>query len=146
LAESDIEKAGNMAEQIASELRKSNGNLGIVYYKIEQVLLSYKKTGKDFDLIMPGIYEVDFEYGRTYPDGRSIWSMYADVLHDDLCNPNGMLHTAIKSDINISGSAVVKLITAKLNLPPSSAMIVSPVAASILGLGVKAFCKHENEC
>ena len=85
-----------MAEQIASDLRKSNGNLGIVYYKIEQVLLNYRKTGRDLDLIMPGIYEVDFEYSRTYPDGRSIWSMYADVLHDDLCNPNGILHIKIK--------------------------------------------------
>ena len=146
MIESDIEKAGDLAEQIASDLRKSNGNLGIVYYKIEQVLLNYRKTGRDLDLIMPGIYEVDFEYGRTYPDGRSIWSIYADVLHDDLCNPNGILHIKIKSDLNISGSSVVKLIINQLNLPQSSAMIVSPVAASILGLGVKAFCKHENNC
>ena len=40
----------------------------------------------------------------------------------------------------------MKLIINQLNLPQSSAMIVSPVAASILGLGVKAFCKHENDC
>ena len=146
MVKSDIEKAGDLAEQIASNLRESNGNLGIVYYKIEQVLLNYKKTGKDLDLIMPGIYEADFEYSRTYPDGRSIWSIYADVLHDDLCNPNGILHTKIKSNINISGSIVVQLIIDHLNLPQSSAMIVSPVAASILGLGVKAFCKHENDC
>ena len=61
MVESDIEKAGDLAEQIASDLRKSNGNLGIVYYKIEQVLLNYRKTGRDLDLIMPGIYEVDFD-------------------------------------------------------------------------------------
>ena len=67
---------------------------------------------------MPGIYEVDFEYGRSCPDGRSIWSIYADVLHDDLCNPNGILHNKIKSDLNISGSSVVKLIINQLNLPP----------------------------
>jgi hypothetical protein len=146
MVESDIEKAGDLAEQIASDLRKSNCNLGIVYYKIEQVLLNYKKTGKDLDLIMPGIYEADFEYNRTYPDGRTIWSIYADVLHDDLCNPNGILHSKIKSNIDISGSCVVELIINHLNLPQSSAMIVSPVAASILGLGVKAFCKHENNC
>ena len=36
----------------------------------------------------------------TYPDGRLIWSIYADVLHDDLCNPNGILHNKIKSDLN----------------------------------------------
>ena len=146
MIESDIEKAGHQAEQIASELRKSNGNLGIVYYKIEEVLLNYRKTGKDLDLIMPGIYDVDFEYGHTYPDGRSIWNIYADVLHEELCSPNGNLHNNIKLDLDISGSSIVKLIINQLNLPQSSAMIVSPIAASILGLGIRAFCKHENDC
>ena len=52
----------------------------------------------------------------------------------------------LNENLNISGYSVVKLIINQLNLPQSSAMIVSPVAASILGLGVKAFCKHENDC
>ncbi|MGN6346907.1 MAG: hypothetical protein ACTHME_04320, partial [Candidatus Nitrosocosmicus sp.] len=67
MSQSDIEKAGKFAEQIAVDLNNSNGNLGIIYYKIEQVLINYRKTGEDLELIMPGIYEVDLKYNRTYP-------------------------------------------------------------------------------
>ena len=141
----DVEKAGKLAEQIASDLRNSNGNLGIVYYKIEQVLIDYRKSGNELDLIVPGIYEVDFEYNRTYPDGRSIWFMYADALHEDLCKSNGILHKKIETDSHISGSSIVETIISTLRLPQSSAMLISPIAASILALGTGAFCKHANE-
>jgi hypothetical protein len=41
----------------------------------------------------------------------------------------------------------VTMILSQLKLPQSSTMIVAPIAASILGLGVKAFCKHgSDEC
>jgi hypothetical protein len=145
LSHSDIEKAGKFAEQIAVDLNNSNGNLGIIYYKIEQVLINYRKTGEDLELIMPGIYEVDLKYNRTYPDGRSIWFIYADALHDELCKPDGLLHKKIETDANLSGSSVVEIIMNILRLPQSSAMLISPIAASIIGLGTKAFCKHGNE-
>ncbi len=89
---SDIEKAGSLAEDLATKIRNSRGNLSIVYYKLEEILIDYRKSGGDLDLIMPALYEVDLEYNRTRPDGRSIWAAYADVLHENLCSPNGILH------------------------------------------------------
>ncbi len=148
MIQSDIEKAGVLAEQLAIKVRNSNGNLSTVYYKLEEVLINYRKTGVDIDLVMPSIYEVDIEYNRTSPDGRSIWMAYADVLHDDLCDPTGTLHKKVEMENNATGISIVLLIINQLRLPPSSAMIVAPIAASILGLGVKAFCKHgsDSEC
>lgn len=142
MIQSDIEKAGSLAEQLAIKVRNSNGNLSAIYYKLEEVLISYRKTGGDIDLVMPAIYEVDFEYNRTSPDGRSIWFAYADVLHDELCKPNGTLHKKVILEPHSTGTSIVLLIMNQLMLPPSSAMIVAPIAASILGLGVKAFCRH----
>lgn len=142
LIQSDIEKAGGLAEQLAIKVRNSHGNLSTIYYKLEEVLINYRKTGGDLDLVMPGIYEVDFEYNRTNPDGRSVWGAYADVLHDELCNENGTLHKKLEMETNATGTSVVLLIMNQLRLPPSSAMIVAPIAASILGLGMRAFCKH----
>lgn len=139
---SDIEKAGKIAEEIAYSIRNSNGNLSIVYYKLEEILINYRMNGMDEELIMPGLYEVDHAYNRTTPDGRSIWNIYADTLHEDLCNSNGIIHKFIESNTNIPGARVVQLIMEKLDLPPSSALIIGPIAASILGLGVNAFCKH----
>ncbi len=142
---SDIEKAGELAEQVALQIKNSNGNLRIVYYKLEEILINYRKNNVDVDLIMPAIYEVDFEFSKTNPDGRSVWIAYADALHEELCDSNGSLHKMVKFDNNLKGASLVNHIIDQLNLPPSSALLISPIAASILGLGVTAFCKHENK-
>ena len=142
---SDVEKAGELAEQVALQIQNSNGNLRTVYYKLEEILINYRKSNVDVDLIMPAIYEVDFEFNKTNPDGRSVWIAYADALHEELCNSTGSLHKKVKSENVLSGTSLVKYIMDQLNLPPSSALLISPIAASILGLGVTAFCKHENK-
>ena len=142
---SDIEKAGELAEQVALQIQKSNGNLRTVYYKLEEILINYRKNKVDVDLIMPAIYEVDFEFSKTIPDGRSVWIAYADALHEELCDSNGSLHKMMKSKNKLKGAFLVNQIIDQLNLPPSSALLISPIAASILGLGVTAFCKHENK-
>lgn len=142
---SDVEKAGELAEQAALQIQNSNGNLRTVYYKLEEILINYRKSNVDVDLIMPAIYEVDFEFNKTNPDGRSVWIAYADALHEELCNSTGSLHKKVKSENVLSGTSLVNYIMDQLNLPPSSALLISPIAASILGLGVTAFCKHENK-
>ena len=50
---SDIEKAGELAEQVALQIKNSNGNLRTVYYKLEEILINYRKNNVDVDLIMP---------------------------------------------------------------------------------------------
>jgi hypothetical protein len=142
---SDVEKAGELAEQVALQIQNSNGNLRTVYYKLEEILINYRKSNVDVDLIMPAIYEVDFEFNKTNPDGRSVWIAYADALHEELCDSTGSLHKKVKSENDLSGTSLVNHIMNQLNLPPSSALLISPIAASILGLGVTAFCKHENK-
>jgi hypothetical protein len=146
LTHSDIEKAGSLAEDLAIKIRKSGGNLSIVYYKLEEILIDYRKNGGELDLIMPALYQVDLESNRTLPDGRSIWVAYADVLHENLCSPNGILHKKIQAEKDVTGEDIVKLIMDQLRLPSNSAFIVAPIAGSILGLGVGAFCKHDGEC
>ena len=146
MIQSDIQKAGELAEQLAVKLRNSNGNLSVIYYKLEEILINYRKTGGDLELVMPSIYEVDFEFNRTLPDGRSIWIAYADVLHDELCSQNGNLYKAVEMENGATGISIISYIMEQLRLPPSSALIVAPVAGSILGLGVKAFCKHGGDC
>ena len=142
---SDIQKAGDLADEVAVQIKNSNGNLRVVYYKLEEILINYRKNNVDVDLIMPAIYEVDFEFNKTSPDGRSVWIAYADALHEDLCNPHGSLNKMVKLETNLKGASVINHIMAQLNLPPSSALLISPIAASILGLGVTAFCTHENK-
>ena len=142
---SDIEKAGELAEEVALQIQNSNGNLRTVYYKLEEILINYRKNNVDIDLIMPGLYEVDFEFNKTNPDGRSVWIAYADALHEELCNSKGILHKMVKSENKLRGAVLVNQIMDQLNLPPSSALLISPIAASILGLGVTAFCKHESK-
>ncbi|VFJ14978.1 hypothetical protein [Candidatus Nitrosocosmicus franklandus] len=140
-----IEKAGELADQVSIAVKKSSGSLVPVYYKLEEILVDYRKRGMDVDLVMPALFEVDLEHNRTIPDGRSIWVAYADVLHDDLCHPSGSIHNLVKSGGSITGTSLIQLILEKLKLPESSALLIAPIAASILGLGVNAFCMHHKE-
>lgn len=141
----DIQKAGELADQVSANVKKSGGSLVPVYFKLEEILIDYRKHGIDVDLVMPALFDVDLEHNRTNPDGRSIWFAYAEVLHDDLCRPTGTIHKLIKSDNVVTGALVVQLIMEKLRLPESSALLIAPIAASVLALGVNAFCKHHNE-
>ena len=141
----DIQKAGEIADQVSINVKKSGGSLVPVYYKLEEILIDYRKHGIDVDLVMPALFDVDLEHNSTNPDGRSIWFAYAEVLHDDLCRPTGSMHKLIMSDKIVTGALIVQLIMEKLRLPESSALLVAPLAASVLGLGVHAFCKHHDE-
>ncbi|TVP41986.1 hypothetical protein [Candidatus Nitrosocosmicus arcticus] len=49
----------------------------------------------------------------------------------------------MKSENDLRGTSLVNHLMDQLNLPPNSALLISPIAASIIGLGVTAFCKHE---
>lgn len=141
----DIQKAGEVADQVSVIIKKSGGSLVPVYYKLEEILVDYRNRGMDVDIVMPALFDVDFEHNRTIPDGRSIWIAYADVLHDDLCSPTGSMHKLLESNTSVSGTSIVQLIMNKLNLPEGSALLVAPIAASVLGLGVNAFCMHHKE-
>ncbi len=145
MIQNEIERAGGLAEQLSVKIYESNGNLSFVYYKIEEIFTNYRKTGENINLIMPSLYDVDIDQNHTNRDGRSIWVAYADVLHEELCNPDGAIHRKIKSDLNTTGTSLVLFIIELLRLPRSSAMMIAPMAASILGLGVKAFCKHSSD-
>ena len=56
LIQSDIDKAGGLAEQLALKVRSSNGNLSTVYYKLEEILINYRKTGGDQTRAADGIH------------------------------------------------------------------------------------------
>jgi hypothetical protein len=139
---SDVIESGKMAEVISSKMKEAKFSLVPAYQKLEEILILYKNNGQEIDLIMPALFEIDIEHNKTIPDGRSIWFAYAEVLHDDLCDPRGNLHRIISSNNPVSGSEVIQAIIDKLKLPQSSALIVAPLAGSMLSLGVNAFCRH----
>lgn len=141
---SDVIESGKIAEMISSKIKEAKFSLVPAYQKLEEILILYKNNNKEIDLIMPALFEIDIEHNKTIPDGRSIWFAYAEVLHSDLCEPTGNLHQIISSNDPSSGSEVVQAILDKLKLPQSSAFIIAPLAGSMLGLGVNAFCRHQS--
>jgi len=137
----DVQKAGALAEALGKQIQENNGDLTSVYAALENAALDYRASGQDLGSAIPGagLEALGFRKGR--PDGKSLWSAYADVLHDDLCKPKGNLHKQVKAGLATSGAAMITLIMTTLGLPGAAAMIVAPIAGSILGLGVDAFCK-----
>jgi hypothetical protein len=141
----ELQRAGTLAEALGKQVQENRGDLACVYVALEQAALEYQASGQDLESAVPGGGLAALGFRRGRPDGKSLWSAYADVLHDDLCKPKGTLHKQVKTGLATSGAAMVTLIMTTLGLPGAAAVIVAPIAGSILGMGVDAFCKSGGE-
>jgi len=137
-----IQQAGELAEKLANEVTGRAGELDAVYDALEKAAENYRQAGGSLEAIVPGASEASLGFRRGRPDGKSIWNAYAKVLRDEVCKPKGSLHKQVNVGLTMSGASLVTLIIATLGLPAAAALVVGPIAGSILGLGVKAFCKY----
>ena len=142
---SEVQAAGVLAEALGKQVRENHGDLTSVYAALEKAALEYQASGQDLESAVPGVGSAALGFRRGRPDGRSLWSAYADVLHDDLCKPKGTLHKQVKAGLATSGATIITLIMTTLGLPGAAAMIVAPIAGSVLGMGIDAFCKSRSE-
>lgn len=140
-----ITQAGKIAEDLADQVRHSSGDLSSVYSALEEAALAYQRSGGSLQRVVPGSDEAALGFKRGRPDGKSIWKVYAEVLHDDLCDSKRELHQQVKMGLATSGATLITLIMGLLGLPATAAVIVAPIAGSILGLGIEAFCKYSVE-
>lgn len=141
MSTSDVQQAGDLADQLGERVRQEEGDLATIYSALEQAAISYRQAGGDLQEAVPG-GSASLGFRGSRPDGKSIWSCYATVLHDELCQSEGELHKQVKSGFAASGATIVTLIISILGLPVAAALVVAPIAGSILGLGVEAFCKR----
>jgi hypothetical protein len=141
----ELQKAGALAEALGKQVQENHGDLTSVYSALEKAALEYRASGQDLESAVPGVGSAALGFRRGKPDGHSLWSAYAEVLHDDLCKPKGTLHKQVKAGVATSGAAMITLIMSHLGLPGAAAMIVAPIAGSVLGMGVDAFCKSRSE-
>jgi hypothetical protein len=138
-------QAGHVAETLADQVRRGDGDLAPVYGALEAATLAYREAGGSLQSVIPGSAEAALGFTRGRPDGKAIWTVYAEVLYEELCDPEGELHQKVTIAVATSGAALVTLILGALGLPAVAAPIVAPVAGSILGLGVKTFCRYVAE-
>lgn len=138
----ELEAAGKLAEQLSREITKNDGDLGPVYSALEEAAVKFKEGGGQLESVVPGSDGAALGFRRGRPDGRSIWDAYAEVLRDEICKPRGSLHKQVHTGLATGGATLVSLIMTTLGLPVGAIAIVAPIAGSIMGLGVTAFCKH----
>jgi hypothetical protein len=142
--EAEVQKAGAYAEQIGAQVREAQGNLDAVFAALDEAAQAYQDAGGALEAVVPG-GGASLGFRRDAPRGRSIWTAFARALHDDLCKPKGTLHGQVRTGLVATGSTLVTLLVTTLGLPTDAALVVAPIAGSILGLGVTAFCKHTEE-
>ncbi len=141
----EVQAAGTLAEELGQQVREDHGDLTSVYAALERAVVEYQARGHDLESAVPGGGSAALGFRRGRPDGKSIWAAYARVLHDDLCKPKGTLHKQVKTGLATSGAAMITLIMSTLGLPSAAAIIVAPIAGSILGMGVDAFCNSWSQ-
>jgi hypothetical protein len=145
VSDAALEEAGRLAERLGSEIQSRAGDLTPAFRELEAAVRHYQQEGGAVDEIMPGSPELALGFRRGQPDGKSIWSAYADVLRDDVCRADGDLHRQLTQGAAATGASVVTLLLGALGLPLVAAPIMAPMAGSLLALGVKAFCARLGE-
>jgi hypothetical protein len=133
------------AELYAADVRARDGDLTPVFDALERAYAGYIEAGGSPDEVIPGPAEVALGFRRKRPDGKTLWQTYADLIREELCDPKGELHDKVGTGLKTSGATLVTMLIAVLGLPLAAAPLIAPVAGSVLGLGVDAFCRYAAE-
>src|SRR5688572_23376030 len=69
---------------------------------------------------------------RRTRDGQSFWDVYAQVLRENLCKPDGELYKLVKAGLHTSTGAIITAVMTGLGLPFAAIGIVVPIAAILM--------------
>jgi len=116
----EVQRAGALAEALGKQVQENHGDLTSVYAALEKAALEYQASGQDLESAVSGVGSAELGFRRGRPDGKSLWSAYADVLLDDLCKPKGTLHKQVKAGLATSCAAIITLIMTTTVCPPLS--------------------------
>ncbi|MEL6159939.1 MAG: hypothetical protein AAFR18_12030 [Cyanobacteria bacterium J06627_32] len=133
------------ANELASKIKSSNGDLSDAYKQFEVEIKEIEKS-MPIESVIPS----DAPHGlgmalKTVEDGESLWNVYSDSIKAKLCDPNGKLHNLVDIGLASSTGAVVTAILETLVFPPAAIGMVVPIAAILVTTGLEAYCEWTEE-
>lgn len=139
-----LEEAARAAESIAEQVKQQG--LEPAFTEIEKALLQFSDSGYPIDAIIPAGAEPQLGFSLTRAkDGKSFWSVYSEVVREELCKTDGELQKLVKAGLSGSTGAIVTAVMIGLGLPGAALAIAIPIAAILAAKGVDAFCRFTAE-
>jgi hypothetical protein len=128
-----------------SELIKRQG-IEPALTELEKALKQFSDAGYPIDAIMPVDVEPSLSFSLTRAsDGKSFWSVYAEVVREELCKEDGEMQKLVKAGLSGSTGAILTAVMTGLGLPGAALTIAVPIAAILAAKGVEAFCRFTEE-
>lgn len=143
LDERRIEEAGQQVEMLAREI--SERGFDPAYDALERGLDRLTEAGFPPEMLLPTGQERRGVALSRSKDGKSFWTVYAEVVRDELCRSGGQLHRLIKAGLSRSATAILTTVMIGLGLPAVAIGIAVPIAAILAAEGVDVFCRVTEE-
>jgi hypothetical protein len=135
-----FEEAERAAAKIADDIKA--GDLSAAFGELEKALEQFSEAGYPIDTILPAGAKPQLGFSLTRArDGKSFWSVYSDVVREELCKTDGELQKLAKAGLSGSTGAILTVLMTGLGLPGAALAIAVPIAAILAAKGVDAFCR-----
>jgi hypothetical protein len=130
------------ARRLAERIRQSG--MQPAYALFEKGLAEFEAQGGDVADILPesATAKLGLAAGETGPpDGRTFWSVYGEVVCEQICGGDSELRERVRGALSSAGSGLVATLLGMLGLPIAALGIVVPIAGILTALGLDAFCR-----
>jgi len=137
---SAIQKAAARTGQLIGELYAGGGDLRVVYESYESIGNEVAQAGYDLTEFLPDVDKSDLNF--SLPDfGRRFFAEYAKVVKARLCASGSELRSSIDKALSSGVGALIAVLAAALAVPTAVVILLAPIAAVLVGLGIEAFCE-----
>ncbi len=130
------------ADALLLEIQVKGGDLSPAFAALQKGIQSFEGAGHRIDELIPATAPAGLgARSLQAKTGKGFWEIYSKAIRKTLCAKKSKLRTAIDGG---SGSLAGYVMTA-LALPVTATVIVAPIVAILVSVGVDAYCEWSKE-
>ncbi len=139
-----FEEAERAASEIADRVREHG--LEPALAELDNALKQFSDAGYPIESLVNSRGDSRLGMSLTRArDGKSFWTVYSEVIREELCKKDGELPKLVKAGLSGSTGALLTALMTGLALPGAAMAIMVPIAAILAAKGVDAFCRFTEE-
>lgn len=129
--------------QLFHLLTSGEGNVADVARSYSDIEVDLKTAGFDLREFLPREESETLDF--AVPDWASrFFKSYAKVVRSALCDRESDLHKQVAGAMTTGTTSLLSVLAIALTVPTGAVIILAPIAATLLALGLDAFCKMDD--
>lgn len=138
----NLEQVSAEADALLLKILEQGGDLAPAFAALEKAIPIFEGAGYQLDELIPATAPAGIGFRkREARTGKGFWEIYSQAVRKTLCAKKSKLRVAIDSG---TGSLVTFVMTT-LTLPLAAAVIIAPIVAILMSIGVDAYCQWSDE-